>query len=151
MPTVVQSDQVVHSAHRFVVKINDRDDVAAFTECTLPTMEIEVMEQKEGGQNEYVHVLPVRRKSGRVTLKRGLTKGNELFELYRKLLEGKVTEATCQLSIIAYETNGQPMARWDFMEAIPVKWTGPQFKTDQAAVAIDTIEFVVHDYTHTPV
>ncbi|MCB9437249.1 MAG: phage tail protein [Anaerolineales bacterium] len=136
---------LVHSGHRFVVEI-DGKRMAAFTECTLPTLEIEVEEQKEGGLNDYVHVLPIRRKSGRVTLKRGLTNSTELLKWYQQILAGQVKPATKSLSIIMMDTSGVEMARWDFLEAIPVKWTGPQLKSDQAAVAIETLELIVHDY-----
>lgn len=136
---------LVHSGHRFVVEI-DGKRMAAFTECTLPTLEIEVEEHKEGGLNDYVHVLPIRRKSGRVTLKRGLTNSTELLKWYQEILAGQVKSATRSLSVIMLDTKGTEMARWDFLEAIPVKWTGPQLKSDQGAVAIETLELIVHDY-----
>lgn len=134
-----------HSGHRFVVEI-DGQRMAAFSECTLPTLEFETEERKEGGLNDYVHVLPSRRKSGRVTLKRGLTASTELLDWYNSLLSGQVNDATRTLAIIMFDSMGNELARWDFMEAIPVKWTGPQLKSDQGAVAIETLELVVHDY-----
>lgn len=134
----------VHSAHSFVVEL-DGERVAAFSECTLPDMQLDVQEYEEGGQNEYVHMLPGRRKAGRVTLSRGLDKDAKLMTWYLDALSGNVTKATKSLSIIMLNTKRQPMARWDFERAIPVKWTGPTLKSEQAAVAIEKIEIAVHD------
>ncbi len=134
-----------HAAHRFVVEIGGTV-MAAFTECTLPTLEFEVTEHKEGGLNDYTHVLPGRRKSGRVTLKRGLVSSSELLTWYLDMLGGNITKATKTLAIVVFDSMGNQLARWDFMEAIPVKWTGPQFKAEQGATAIETLELIVHDY-----
>ncbi|MBI5927826.1 MAG: phage tail protein [Chloroflexi bacterium] len=133
------------SAHSFVIEING-SPMAAFTECTLPTLEIETQDQKEGGLNEYTHVLPVRRKSGRVVLKRGLTASQDLLALYKDLLSGQVQPATYSISIVMYDSMKSELARWNFDKAIPVKWTGPTLKADTGAVAIETLELVVHDY-----
>jgi phage tail-like protein len=139
------SDIEVHSAHSFVIEV-DGSPMAAFTECTLPTLEIETQDQKEGGQNEYTHVLPVRRKSGRVVMKRGLTASQDLMNWYKDLLSGQVKPATYSLSVVMYDSMKSEVARWNFEKAIPVKWTGPTLKSDTGAVAIETLEFVVHEY-----
>ncbi|GIK66487.1 MAG: phage tail protein [Chloroflexi bacterium] len=133
------------SAHSFVIEING-SPMAAFTECTLPTLEIETQDQKEGGLNEYTHVLPVRRKSGRLILKRGLTASQELLSLYKDLLSGQVQPATYSVSVVMYDSMKSELARWNFDKAIPVKWTGPTLKSDTGAVAIESLELVVHDY-----
>jgi phage tail-like protein len=135
----------VHSAHKFVVEI-EGVAMAAFTECTLPTLELEIMEYKEGGQNEYTHVLPGLRKTGRLILGRGLTKDTELFKWYLDVLDGKVKKATKPVSIVMFDTMGNELTRWNFERAIPVKWTGPTLKSDAGAVAIEKLELVVHGY-----
>ncbi|NDJ84544.1 MAG: phage tail protein [Chloroflexi bacterium] len=135
----------LHSGHRFVIAIGT-ELVAAFTECTLPTLEFDVQEQPEGGLNEYVHMLPGRRKSGRVTLKRGLAKSSILLEWYQDLLDGKMENATRQVSIIMFDSMNNIISWWFFDKAMPVKWTGPQLKSDQSAVAVETLELLVHDY-----
>ena len=138
-----------HSAHRFVVSIGS-ELVAAFTECTLPSLEIETTEQKEGGLNSYSHVLPGRRKTGRVTLKKGVVKGSELMKLYNKVLDGKIDEAIKDVSIILFDSMSKIIGWWYFEKAVPVKWSGPQFKADQGALAIETLEFQIQDFYYVP-
>lgn len=133
------------SGHRFVIEIGG-EKIAAFTECTLPSFEFEITEQKEGGLNDFVHVLHGGRKTGRVTLKRGLTASRTLFKWYEDLLQGKIKKATKMMAVIMYDVEGNEMARWDFTDVMPVKWSGPQLKADTAAVAIESLELIVHDY-----
>jgi phage tail-like protein len=35
-------------------------------------------------------------------------------------------------------------ARWTLDKAFPVKWVGPSFKSDEAAVAIESLELAHH-------
>jgi phage tail-like protein len=121
---------------------------AAFTECSGLEMSTDVFEYIEGGCNEYVHKLPVRTKVSNVTLKRGFTTSNELYDWYRELedalREGK-SFSFPQVTIIMRTTvNQEELMRWTLNKAFPVKWVGPAFKTDEAAVAIETLEFAHH-------
>lgn len=121
---------------------------AAFTECSGLEMSTEVFEYKEGGLNEYVHKIPGRMKVSNVTLKRGFAISNQLFEWYKEL-EGKLLKGEPfdfrQVTIILYSSAEQgKLMRWTLDKAFPVKWVGPAFKTDEAAVAIETLEFAHH-------
>ena len=70
----------VSPTFRFVVDVAG-DRQAVFTECTLPVIEWEVEEVKEGGVNTYVQQLPGRRKPARISLKNGVGK-SELLKWY---------------------------------------------------------------------
>ena len=75
---------------RFLVEIGS-EVVANFQECTGLTMEVEVQEYVEGGNNEFVHKLPGRVKYTNITLKRGVT-DNAQFSAWRPKVEGgKIT------------------------------------------------------------
>lgn len=128
-----------HTAFRFTVQIDGIDE-AVFTECTLPTLEIEVFEQKEGGYNTGSHQLPGPVKSGRITLKRGVTQSSELLQWYRDVASGQVAQAERSVSVVMYDSMLSEVMRWDFERAYPIKWTGPTFKTSDSAVAIETLE-----------
>jgi phage tail-like protein len=121
----------------------------AFTECTLPTMEWEVEEVKEGGLNTSVHQLLGRRKAARVTLKNGIGK-EELGHWYIKgINEFKANPQGIRehVTITMFDVKHQPILIWDIQDAYPVKWTGPQFKTDSNAIAIQTLELVCGEIT----
>ena len=128
-----------YAAYRFAVEIDGISE-AVFSECTLPPMEVEVHEQKEGGYNSGVHLLPGRVKAGRLTLKRGIGEASALLEWYRQVANGRVREATRNVSVVMYDAQLNEVMRWNFEQAYPVKWSGPALRTDQSTVAIETLE-----------
>jgi phage tail-like protein len=114
-----------------------------FTEVNGLQVETEVMEYKEGGNNGFIHRLPGRTKVGNITLKRGMTRSNEFFTWYLGIAFGRKIIRR-NLSIVMYDTLGKEVMRWDFINAYPVKWTGPQFNAGGSASAVETVE-LAHD------
>jgi phage tail-like protein len=111
-------------------------------------MSTDVFEYQEGGLNEYVHKIPGRTKYSNVTLKRGFATSNEIYEWYKEvetdLIKGNGLEYQ-QVTITLYSSAEQGrLMRWTLNKAFPVKWVGPAFKTDEAAVAVETLEFAHH-------
>ncbi len=124
---------------------------AAFSDCSGLEMSTKVEEYREGGLNEYVHKIPGRTEYTNVTLKRGFATSNEIFKWYKEmesaLLEGKRFDFQ-QVTIILRSSAAQnELVRWTLDKAFPVKWVGPTFKTDEAAVAVETLEFAHHGIT----
>lgn len=136
----------VHSGFRFMVKIGEKFS-AYFTECTLPNLQVETMDVKEGGQNEFIHKLPVRVNVGTVKLRHGITKDVQLLNWYMMVLEGKIKDATMSVTVTMSDSMGKPIAIWNFVDAYPIKWTGPTLKAGDNAVAIEEIELVHHGFS----
>jgi phage tail-like protein len=134
-----------NSTFRFTVNV-DGISWAAFTEFTLPNLQVETQEIKEGGQNTYVHKLPVRVSPGTVTLRHGITRNSQLLEWYLQVLYGDISSATRQVTVTMYDVEFYPLITWNFRSAYPVKWTGPTLKASENAVAIEAIEFVHHGF-----
>lgn len=130
---------------RFTVAV-DGMNTAAFTEFRMPSLEVETVEIKEGGQNTFVHKLPVRVKVGSATLRHGISRDLSLLRWYLEVLEGKIDDATRQVIVVMYDTHHLPMITWYFNEAYPTKWAGPTFKVDDNNVAFEEIEFVHHGF-----
>ena len=134
-----------HAAFRFVIKISERTEeagagaeevVAAFTECTLPTLEIDVEDLKEGGLNNYVHQLPGQRKQGRLTFKNGIGKSTLSDWCHAVILGNQFDAKRSAIKRITVElrdaTYQKQIALWS-MNAYPIKWTGPQLQTDSTS------------------
>lgn len=132
---------------KFHVEVGDLV-TGAFTECTGLDMSTDVYEYNEGGLNAFVHKFPGRTKYGNVTLKRGFVTTNDLYHWYREVEAGLATGGTVRLrpvSITLYTTAVQGMQmRWSLDRAFPVRWVGPTFRTDEAAFAVESIEFAHH-------
>ena len=46
------------------------------------------------------------------------------------------------VSILLLDSTGEEQWRWNFRQALPVKWVGPQFRASNAEIAIETLELV---------
>jgi phage tail-like protein len=124
---------------RFYVQI-DGVAQAVFTELSGLSMEMTVEDVEEGGNNGFVHRLPGRGKVSNLTLKRGMTTSNDFL----KWMTGNVAGTqfrTANVSVILFNPDGSEAMRWNFNRAYPVKWSGPQFKADDTAIAIESVEF----------
>jgi phage tail-like protein len=128
-----------HAAFRFAVEIEGISE-AMFTECTLPPLEVDVHQQKEGGYNAGVHLLPGPVKPGRLTLKRGVAQSGTLLNWYREVANGKVKDATRNVSVVMYDSTLEEVMRWNFERAYPVKWSGPELKAADSGMAIEALE-----------
>jgi phage tail-like protein len=128
-------------AHRFLVEIGT-EIVGTFTECTGLQAETEVEEYQEGGLNEVRHRLPKSTKWSNLTLRHGLTDSTVLWDWYRGRMQGDFKKAPRKhVAIILWDEKiKNQVRRWDFGDAYPVKWTGPDLKGDSNTVAIEALE-----------
>jgi len=122
---------------RYVVAIGG-NPMAAFTECTLPSLELDVLEVKEGGLNTYVHQLPGPRKAAKVTLKNGVGLTKSLLPFYVMAMNGVVVRL--EVTVTLMNPLFMPVLVLHLRQAIPVRWTGPELKAGENTVAIQTFE-----------
>jgi phage tail-like protein len=128
-----------HASFRFAVFI-DGIPSAVFTECTLPDVSWKADEVQEGGLNTYVHQLPGRRQVAKVTLKNGVSLDG-LIEWYMQcMMEVFGPRFRKNVTITLFNSMHIPVMVWNIENAFPLKWTGPQLKTGENAVAVQTLE-----------
>lgn len=132
--------------YRFQVIVDDMF-FATFTEFKIPDLEVQTMDVIEGGQNAYVHKLPVRVSTGPVVLKRGVTADMSLIDWYMQVADGNVSDARRQVSVIMFTEMGIPIIIWSFLDAYPIKWVGPAFNSADSSVALEELHFVHHGFT----
>jgi phage tail-like protein len=122
--------------------------IGAFTEVSGLSVQLDVEELAEGGQNAFTHRLLGRMKWPNLVFKRGLTDTDALFEW---LLEcsgdgfsgkgNKVKPRSGKVSVL--NAKGQDMRTWIITDAKPVKWTGPRLAASSKDLAVEELE-VVH-------
>ena len=118
-----------------------------FTECTGLGSEHEVIEHKvvtEQGQ-EVVMKIPGRLKWENITLKRGITSAMDIWDWRKQVEDGQVADARHDGSITMFDQELNPVARWEFQNAWPVKVTGPQPKSDSNEIGIEELT-LAHEY-----
>ncbi len=115
--------------------------IGGFTEVSGLAMETTVQEYQEGGQNDYVHKLPgPTRYPQNLVLKRGLTDLDALGSWYQDVTTGLVERKNGTVYLL--DLQGNPALGWDFKEAYPVKWTGPDLRAESNTVATESLELV---------
>ncbi len=133
-----QIRSLANAAFRFVVEV-DGSSQAAFTDCTLPGIDWEIEEVKEGGLNTFVHQLPARRKAVKMTLKNGV--GNsDIVRWYLDCMSETYERKSIAVKLL--DMSLQPIITWNIDEALPIRWSGPELKSDGNTIAIQTLEFI---------
>jgi phage tail-like protein len=122
---------------RFYVMF-DGQAQGVFTEVSGLQVEMDVMDYQEGGNNGFVHRLPGFTKVSNLTLKRGMTNSNDFYKWCAGIASGKFIRR--HVSVVMYDAAGNELMRWNFLNAYPVKWIGPQFRAADATAAIETLE-----------
>jgi phage tail-like protein len=113
--------------------------VAGFSECAGLDANLELMEYREGGVNDYVHKFPTRATYGNITLKRGMTAlGDDLWTWHQGFVQG-AGKRKDGLIVLLNEAR-VPSKLWKFKRGIPIRWTGPALNATQNSVAIETLE-----------
>lgn len=135
--------ETTNPAFRFIVEIGGAT-LGAFTECTVPAIEWEIEQVKEGGLNTFTHQLPGRRKGGKITLKNGVG-SSILFDWYQKTMSETFERKKITVSLL--DSKLETVMSWDLEGAYPSKWTGPQLKSDSNSVAVQSLEFVCGEVT----
>ena len=121
----------------FLVEI-DGITQAGFSDCSGFGASTDPIEYREGGETKTVRKLPGLTKYTNITLKWGLTDSRELYDWYRDVVNGKIERKSG--SIILLDLEGNEKVRWNFFEAWPTKWDGPDFTAKGNDVSIETLE-----------
>lgn len=125
---------------RFRIQLGS-DPIGDFSECTGLSVEYEVFEIQEGGQNGFVHKRRGRAKYPNLVLKRGITHEDVLMRWFKECQE-KTARREITLALIG--PDAKPVRQWGLTRAFPVKWQGPNFNAGSSSVATETLE-IVHE------
>ncbi len=127
------------------------DTDAAFQEAAGISMELEVQEQEEGGENRYRHKLPKPAKYSNLTLKRGeVLSGSQLAKWCQETIGGNfenpIKPKAITVSLLDVNSkNGDTLMSWNFVNAYPIKWSISDLKSNDNALVIESMEFA-YDY-----
>ena len=133
-------EQLMNPAIWFDLTIMGKS-IGYFTSVKGLKAEVETLTYNEGGMNEFVHKLPTRVKYPNLVLKRGVTSSADLQTWFQKT--HREAERTT-ITITMLNEYGDRLRSWQFVNAFPVKWEGPDFDAAQNTLATETIE-ISHD------
>ncbi len=115
---------------------------AYFRSVSGLSIEIEVVEYREGGANDVVHKLPGRVKYPNVVLKQGFAGASDLQKWAFRIAAGTPEAKNC--TIVMYDVSHKEVARYRLANAWPTKVALPDFDAGGNDLAIETIE-IAHE------
>jgi len=106
-------------------------------DVTLDTEQV-----KEGGENRFEHVLPVRRKCTPLILKRGLLKPSDsgLTRWLQKAFNDEEVEPVDVVTIKLLNEEHKPLMLWTINNVWPRSWKMGELNAENGAVLIETLE-----------
>lgn len=118
-----------------------------FTEVSGLGSEHEAIEHKVINEKgvEVIMKIPGRLKWENIVLKRGITGDMQIWEWRKKVEDGDVLGARSDGSITMFNQSLDPVARWEFKRAWPVKVTGPSVKSDSNEIGVEELT-LAHEY-----
>lgn len=112
--------------------------VGGFNEVSGLDAEIEPIDYRNGDEDFVARKLPGIKKFPTIVLKRGIIGELDTFEWFRQGALGTVDRR--EGAIVLRDEERNPVMRWRFIRGWACKYTGPSFKADSSAVAIESIE-----------
>ncbi len=132
--------------YKVVFDFSPLKDDMRFQSVSGLSVEYDMEEFKEGGNNHYTHKLPGRTKYGDLVLKRGMVVGSGLYIWCKAAFDLRIFKPA-QVSVILMNEKGEPLRTWNIAHAIPKKWSVSDFNASENAVVIESLELTYRDFT----
>ena len=116
----------------------DGFDLGMWTEVSLGGMSLAVEPQREGGATAVVHQLRGQLTFETIKLSRVVTDGTQSIGTWfrSQALEARRMHG----EIVVYSSTGKTLQRWEFIDAMPVRWTIPTMRSGDYASVVETLE-----------
>jgi phage tail-like protein len=130
------------TASRFSITI-DGYEIAAFSELQGITTQVDVVDFMQSSDKEVMlSKLPGKRTPPTVTLKRGKNNSMELWSWHEAVLAGDMAAARKSCSLVMYNTDGKPVARYHMENAWPAKIEIGGLKAGASEVLMESVTVV---------
>lgn len=110
------------------------------------SVEYDMEEFKEGGENRFTHKLPGRTKYADLVLKRGMLIDSDVTKWCLAAFRDRDFKPA-DLSIILMNEKSEPLRTWNVTHAIPKKWSVSDLNANENAIVIETLELIYQYFT----
>lgn len=133
-----------HRNNRFLVEI-DGLATAGFKRVDIPDATISDIEYREGNEQATTRKLKGLNEFEPLVLEKGVTSDSmELFEWFKLAQEGNLNEARRSIAVVLLSPTGESGPRWEFRNAWPGRYNGPELNALANGMAIETLE-ILHE------
>jgi phage tail-like protein len=126
---------------RFRVEIDGVAE-AHFSEVAIGETTTEAIDYREGNEPTHVRKLPGLTKYGNITLKRGVTDSQVLWQWHKDILDGKIGNKRKMVKLIVIDEAGLDKASFVIAEAWPTKYDPSDLNAKGNEVFIELLELV---------
>lgn len=132
--------RVIFEGLRYANKQNEVVDMR-FQSVTGLDATLDTETIKEGGENGYEHVVPMRRKYGPLLLKRGvLKKDSALSDWFKQVFEDEQIYPLQNVEIQLLNESHDPLLFWSASWVWPKSWKIGELNAERSEVLIETLE-----------
>jgi len=114
---------------------------AGFAELDGLASDTDIIEYRDGNEDITIGRLPRIQKHVNIVLKRGFTRGKDLWEWRKKVIEAQIKRLNGTITLLDESRN--PAIVWKFVEAWPCKWIGPPISDQDSLVEIEEMVVAV--------
>ena len=115
---------------------------AAFSEVAIGETSTEAIEYREGTEPNHVRKLPGMTKYGNITLKRGVTDSQVIYQWHKDVVDGKIGDKRKSVAIVVIDEAGKDKARFVVSECWPTKYDPSDLNGKGNEVFIELLELV---------
>jgi phage tail-like protein len=120
-------------------RISNKDLDTRFQSISGLSVDVQTETIKEGGENRFEHVIPVRTKYQNLVLKRGVVTDSSLIDWCLNTFQNlEIRPADLTISLLNQEQ--MPLMTWNVVGAWPKKWTVDDLNAMESKVLIETLE-----------
>lgn len=119
---------------------------ASFQSASGLSVEYDVEEYKEGGENRFTHKLPVRTKYADLVLKRGMLTGSATVQWFLAAFRERIFLPRT-VTVTLMNEKSEPLRTWSVAHAVPKKWTVSDFTAGENAIVVETLELSYQYFT----
>lgn len=137
----------------FEVEMVDGPTVGGFEKISGLSMQMETVEYREGGVNDYVHKLPGQYSHPSLVLENGIVDERTVFDWIGDLREGTTPTEEARTNVeILIRAGHKKKERWGFevFDAYPIQWAGPDLLATEKEgnAAMQTLELAHRGFTN---
>lgn len=125
---------------KFYFQVSWDDQNIQFQEVSGLNAEAQIIEYRHGDSKEFSTLkMPGLKKSGNVTMKKGVFKSdNKFWDWFKEIKLNTIKRKVITISLLDQE--GAPTMTWKLNNAWPTKITGTDLKSNGNEVAVESIE-----------
>lgn len=126
--------------------VSDEANDTTFQSVGGLSVELQTETIKEGGENRFEHMLPIRSKYPNLVFKRGLLKDSKVVDWCLKAFNELAIEPS-DIVVKLLNEEHEPLMSWNIVNAWPLKWSVSDMSAEDNKLMIETLEMRYQYFT----